>query len=547
MGTRVYILILSAWFLACATPLGERYRPPPQHLKNTDGGHEPGLRIRMAAISKALEYQGFNPMEWSKEGWIEAGTSTVVDLDVKKKERVALVAIGDKPDLALDIVVHNQSNVFVSGDLTPDVRAALAWIPDPEEFFSVQLSAQNKSGRFLIQAFSAPTSTSPPRLNGLFDADPLRTPSFETVKYRTSFLGYQPLLKPKQKQTIRGDRFVFPVQLTRDRCYMFVAQGSKGIDRLGLRLEEDRSLIVTDLSDRPEAWISHCSDQNKEARLILNVRAGSGTVTVGSFDIHRKKIQKRVGPPLLSVNPSLKLEEQEGSLEQQFNDKKYSEKETLLKREVAAGDRATAVFSLQKGECAALYSVTSPSLKDTDLMVFADEKRIDTTNRILDARTLVGVCARTKQTYRVELIALKGQGQVRTLLKRLPQSNLPDLPDPTTQFLAQEAAALYSHSGMAPPKTVTIMKKGNNPHLFSTRITLKSNKCYGLAVIASIPIETAIIRDDSGKEVGAWSGPGTPALLAICPRQDEIHKIEVSTDNAKEKTPYLLIFHSDIN
>ncbi len=264
-----------------------------------ESGVDGDLRSRMGAIDRVLAQTTPIVDRWSRQGAIGSERAQIHRFTVDTKRRVVLVAIGASPRMALDLVVRQVGREgVVTSDVSPDRRAAVEWIAREDRTYAIEVRASDGSGQYRVGAFIKPSSTEPSPLNRLFDADPRYQRRFERVIEQLSATGYAPVAPPRRFMAIRHERFSFVEQLRQGRCYAFAAQGTAGIDDIELRLEADRRLVVADLSRRPEAWVKYCSEQDQRLRVVIEVRAGSGTIAWGVFSAMRDTVLDQVGPPL---------------------------------------------------------------------------------------------------------------------------------------------------------------------------------------------------------------------------------------------------------
>ncbi|MCP4603583.1 MAG: hypothetical protein GY847_24210 [Proteobacteria bacterium] len=516
----------------------------------------------MKVISRTMANQGFGRAPWTKNGQIDDLEIRAFGINFETQERVVLAAISDKTNINLDLEVKDHTGRVITADISKDKRAVLEWVVDAGEEYVVELRAKNSSGQFLLQAFSASPSMPSINLVEIFDADLTGNLSWETVNRRMGRFGYEPIDEPEQLKTARQGLHIFPIKLAKGRCYVFAAQGSPGIDQLGLRLKAHRQLIAADLCGRPEAWVGHCAENDIYARLILRVIAGSGTVMLGGFSSSRRSVYNEVGPPLTPHHAPPTLERARRSVDRALDSQGYYKGEVLFEKEVASGDRSNAVFSLDADECAVLYAANDPGVDDIDIEVFAREKKIAPIHGASNPERFHGICAKVFTTYRMEIISLGGKGKVNAYIRRLPKISIPSLSDPALVFLAQNASARFKLSGMAlsdqpiPMKlpgiedgdrkfTKSISQKERQT-TFTASIELTGNRCYGLAVIAPVSIDWVSVRNENGDEVSTWNGPESNFMLASCPFYDQVYKVDIGTAGIEEVLPHILIFGSDV-
>ncbi len=465
------------------------------------------------------------------------------------QQRVVLAVLGDSREADIDLEVKDRAGVFVAADRTPNRRAVLEWVADAGESYSITLRAKRGEDRFLLRAFYAPPSVAPARLAGFFDADPAGRRYFGAAVERMHRLGFRQSGEADLLSAAQQERFAFPIRLVKGRCFSFVAQGSSGIDRLELRLEDQHGLVAADLARRSEAWVRYCAEQDTEARLILIVRAGSGSVVLGRFVADRREVADLVGPPLRFTDVSLTYEQSRQSFDARFNRLGYLESEELVAQTtLVAGDRIAASFALEPKECAAVYCIGDFGALEVDMELRPGKKSTSVIDRTDKGLRFLGLCADLDTTTRVELIAISGEGRVSAHLRRLPSKNIPEIPNISTQFLAAEAAAKLGLAEMSLLEPPALMSRDPSQGGFQSSTKLRNDRCYGVAAVTPVAIRRLTIHDSNEALVGAWTGPGTPAMLALCPNTSQSYTIEAevnAADGANTASPYLLIFSSE--
>ncbi|MCP4674477.1 MAG: hypothetical protein GY854_02960 [Deltaproteobacteria bacterium] len=518
------------------------------------------LSERMTALSKTLTSQGFSPTSWTQTDHIDADTVKTYNLRFDKQKRVVLVAIGDNFEMNLDVALTDSSGTLVSRDRTAAVRAVFEWVADADEDYELEVRARKSNGQFLLQAFSAPPATPPARLIDLFDADPAKrgTRTWDAVHARMHRMNYKPESEPKRLRATNQDRLVLPARLTGGRCYMFTALGSAGIDTIEMRLEAHHNLLVADLAGRPEAWVKYCAEENLDARLIIIVVAGSGSVLTGSFAADRKDIAKEVGPELQIRDVPLGHDVALRLAEQRLEKHGYGQTKTVFEKEIAPGDRAPISLSVEPGRCGILYAVGDPVTTAFDIEVFEGKKPLTVIKRTTGSVSEWGVCSGTTENLRIEIVALTDRVGVIARFKSLPEVNLSSLIDKEIRFLATETAAHFGRAGMTLSNAPVPMESSTKTS-YHVEIGLDGGRCYGLAAVAPFPIDRLAARTVEGKEVGAWSGPRLSAEMALCPANDDTYEITATVEHpaswnsqlptpnkTKEEQIYFLLFASDI-
>jgi hypothetical protein len=555
---KVALIILVAAFSApCARTSSPPNRPNPSQnlardisqlaqkcdLKQTPMGKKwDDLRNRMSTICKSIANQGFKRNNWFKKGAINRDSPQLLKITTTKIQRVILVVVSDIREINLDMEVRDNTGHVNAQDFTPDLRAVLEWVAYPGKTYTINLRATHGTGNFLLQSFSAPTFVLPARLAGFFDADPMNSPSFETINRRMELLGYTPLDQEVQIMASRNNRFGHVVHVKQDRCYMFTAQGSAGIDHLEARLERDHHLLVADLSRRSETWIRYCAGKSEDLQLSINVPAGSGTITLRTFFALHKTIEHRVGPIIRPRSQSQTFEQSIESMNRRLRDMGYEPAETLFLGNINEGERKLSHFPLRTNECAAVYGLGDSSIIDIDLDIEeANYKFITEENKWLPF-PLWGICAPKDQTYRVKLIVLQGNGRAITRIQRLPTGKRLLSNSPYMTFLAQKAIARFGMSNMKLRDSPIELLKSHKSGEFLTRITLSKSSCYGLAIISPSPADTAMLRNHKTNEKIHWQDPGTTAVASICPSEHQTYDVIVTGTDRSETPPHLLIF-----
>ncbi len=537
------IPLVSVWLLACAA--GQNGSPPvPAQTASPSA-----VAARMKAIEESMRAQDFTSSSWSRSGDLASGQTHTFKMLFSVQQRVVLAVLGDNHAVDIDLEVKDRAGGLVAADRTPNRRAVLEWVADFGESYNITLTAKRGEGRFLLRAFYAPPSVAPAQLTGFFDADLTGRRSFGAAVERMRRLGFRQSGEQDLLRAAQQERFTFPIQLVKGRCFTFVAQGSSGIDQVELRLENQHGLVAADLARRSEAWVRYCAEQDTEARLILIVRAGSGSVVLGRFVADRREVADLVGPPLRLVDSFLNYEQAQRTFDARFDRLGYCESEELVSQtNLAAGERISASFTLEPGECAAIYSVSDYGALDVDMELRPGIESTPVIDRTEKGLRFLGVCADLATANRIELIAISGEGRVSAHLRRLPSKNLPKLSNVPIQFLAAEAAAKLGLAEMSLVKPPAFMTRDPRRGGYQSSIRLRDDRCYGVAAIAPEAILRLTVHDSNEALVGVWTGPGAPALLALCPDTGQRYTIRaaiVAADGINAASPYLLVFSSE--
>lgn len=491
----------------------------------------------MGSICARLNEKGFSPGPASlfHSGSLDRGGALKFDVHLVQESQLIVVALASDPAENLDLTVWDSTGHNVAQDTTPDRRAVISWMSSPQEIYTVQLNASEGRGRFLIRGFLAPQSTPPLQLNGFFDADPGYRREWKQVENRVALMGFETSVAPKRFPAARGERQLTPQKLTTDVCYLFVAQGSPGIDSLELRLERKRQgLVVADLSRRPEGWMRYCAEQNEELRLAIIVHAGSGSVTWNSFTATRDRVRSLVGPPLHLEHYQPTQKEVQTYLERELEMRGHSHGEKIAEGRLSPGDRIRGELRLKRHQCSLVYTISQPDLQTYDVQLFREDRSIEAHYFRIKGHDFYGVCATEATDYQVELVALFGKGTVSLMKADLPiQPVWHQSDDMTIMYLANAVSTYWSSMGMEELKETPVNDFTESSAADERRMVFDRERCYGVSAVSNQPLAKIIIKTPKGKEMARWVGPHRRGDLALCPQESGEYTVEITPHDAE--------------
>lgn len=518
-----------------------------------DSRRDSSLEARMDAISGRLRGLGYEPTDWSRAGELDPGEHRIESLDIAADNRVVLVVIGDSTDANLDLAVLGPRGEIEAEDAAADRRAAVEIAVAAAATYKVRISNSSADAptRYLSQAFGASSTTDPAPLFGLFDDDlPGSAPSWEDVEARAAALSMSAGEIARTVGVGRGERLDERIELEAGQCYLFVAQGSAGIDDVAIRLWADESLLVADLAGRPTAWVLHCAEASVGVKLSIEVIAGSGRLRIAGFTAAREDVDPAlVGPPLLPHEPALTIEAAMRWTDQQLARAGYDPAEVLLECEIGVGERRRREVRLESGECAVVSALSGPGVQDLDLEILDPDGKLVAGDSTLGPSALVRFCASTAGGHEVSLVGRGGRGAAVMMVSRLPEIALPvsgvDLPRE-----AREAAAVFGRRALEPLGEIEPVTRTANDdrQTWSAQVELEQDHCYGFAAAANgTTVERLELRDPAGDVVALWKRDGLPATLTACASTAGSYEIRVVlADRTGDSPPLLLLFGVEI-
>jgi hypothetical protein len=503
----------------------------------------------MESIGAHLGTLGYIGRDWSRSGVLGAGETAKAILQTSGPGRLVLVAIAEDHQANLDLTVTGPQRELTVTDDATDRRAVVEIATSAGALYFSELTnaSVDCETRYLLRAFAAHAETEPAPLFGLFDHDPARKAIWEDVSRRMSASGYRSLGEVETIQAARGERLTTEVDLVRERCYMFVAQGSPGIDRLALRLNAGDDLIAADLAERPVAWVAHCAEKSGPAQLTTVVLAGSGEIRSARFASWRQELGDDIGPPLLAQEPPMTLAGARRWNDQQLRRRGYEPGEVLIDGKLHAGDRLGARVDIARGECAMFSAISGQGVSDLDLEVSAGDKRMVAADSTPGPAAMVPMCSARGGEYEAEIIARGGNGKAVMLINRLPRVKLPVAPAKAPRS-AREAAAVFQRFSLEVDSRVAPLERATagSGHAFTAEIRLAKGRCYGIAAATDgAGIAELRLRDASGNVTAQWLNDGTPAMIALCPVSNSRLSLEiVLVNDSTSDPPLVLLFAS---
>jgi len=506
----------------------------------------------MGSIGERLGELGYAGDHWHYEGEIDPGERLIHLLPAAEDGRVVIVAIGEAGPSNLDLVVRGPRGTVEAEDSATDRRAAVELATSAGRTYEVELvnAASDAATAFSVRAFHAPPETEPAPLFGLFDADPLAATGWDGVESRARAQGMDAELLARELRVGRGERHSERIRVEAGTCYLFACQGSPGIDSVALRLSAKGGLLVADLSGRRIAWARHCAETSEEAKLTVEVIAGSGQVRLGAFAGDRDNVDEAlVGPPLRPREPLATVDAAIRWTDQQLARAGYDPAEIQLESELAAGEREERTVRLAAGECAVFSAVSGPGVRDLDIEVKADGGELVAADSTLGPASLVRFCSPGETEYRVSIIGRGGEGFTVMLVSRLPRIELPVSSGRHVPRVAREAAALLRRFSLEPLAEITgaTLEGEDRDRAWVATIELERGRCYGIAAAASgARIDRLELRRPGGEITSSWKNDGLPPTLASCADETGEFGLRVRLDGgAGESPPLLLLFRSE--
>ncbi|MDD5309462.1 MAG: hypothetical protein PHU25_19265 [Deltaproteobacteria bacterium] len=530
---------------ACPSQVTTAARAPvaPQRALPTDL-----LGPRMDAIGERLRTQGFTPAGIESGGAISSGERIVFAVPpTKAAQRLVLVAIGRGQGLSLDLVARKEDETTAS-DTAPDDRAAIEIPVGAGEGLQAELVATAGRGEALTRVFTAKVDTAPARLGDLFDADLVPRSSWRDALARARGMGFAVLGAPRNIAVRRGGREVVPVRLEADTCYLLVAVGSAGVDRIAMRLKRDRTLLAADPSGRPEAWIRTCADENADAGLSVETAAGAGSITLGWFAARRADLGPDGDPPLRPAAPEIGFDAlaRLSAQDMERHGLDDASATTILDERLVAGDRRVIELDLVAGECAIISAVAEPSVADLDLSLRAADESLVAASRTGAFGKDVGTCARADATYAVRAIALVGEGRVVLRLQRLPGPAF-ETTDPGLALAGVEAMAAFARVGLVPTgELVPLTRDVENGGRFSGSVSVGDGTCHGLALLGGTGPRAFAALGSDGERIASARSENAPAMMVVCDRKENDLVVEAEAAHP-EAGLYVLIFSSRLD
>jgi hypothetical protein len=504
------------------------------------------LEARMDAISGRLDELGYSPLDWSRTGELEPGGLLNAELDAARDGRMVLVAIADDPGANLDLVVVGPQGSLEAEDSAPDHRAAveLATVAGAVYRVTVSNSSAASASRFLTRAFFASPSTEPAPLFGLFDSDLASTPSWSDITARAAASGMSEGPLKRTFRAGRGERLDERIDVEAGRCYLFVAQGSAGIDSLAIRLTRSEALLVADLAGRSTAWVRHCAESRGEVKLSVEIVAGAGRVRIAGFSAARDELDPvLVGPPLDPREPLLTVDAAIRWTDQQLARAGYDPAEIQLEVELGEGQRERCRVRLEPAECVVFSAISGPGIHDLDLEVEDPGGDLVAGDSSLGPNALVRYCSAAAGDHTASIVGRGGSGPAVMMVSRLPRIELPTtLSDPPRG--AYEAAAVFSRVALDPLGEVAPVTRTEDDAVWSARVTLERERCYGFgAAVNGATIEQLELRGQTGESLAVWKRDGLPATLTVCAPASGSYEVRVTLSRGGDPAePLVLLF-----
>ncbi|HUT76822.1 MAG TPA: hypothetical protein VM285_04005, partial [Polyangia bacterium] len=215
-----------------------------------------------------------------------------------------------------------------------------------------------------------------------------------------------------------------------------------------------------------------------------------------------------------------------------------------------AGDRHRAAFDAVAGECGMLLAVAGPGVVGLALEIRADGALLSRADGEGREPVLLPFCAAEAGPLAVEVALVSGAGSVRVAFHPLPGAPLPPgLVDPPLAL--REAAAIFARHGLVPEGG--LLAPEPVPGIgWAAPFEARPGFCYGFAAVRrdDIAIESFRLTDPAGRELGRWTGPASPALLARCvfgSAEELLLEVADPTGgpDAKREPPLIAVFASD--
>jgi hypothetical protein len=273
------------------------------------------------------------------------------------------------------------------------------------------------------------------------------------------------------------------------------------------------------------------------ANLWLEVTQGHGEVVVTRTEVPsetKSEASSKPLPPPLSSPPS--LEEATRLANETMVAQGFASGSTVFSQQMRGGDSVFVNIEASEGKCLSLQAVGDPDVTDIDLELFDSNGRLMAADRRPMPLPRLGLCPPSSSTFRVRIICMQGQGEVRLLSHELAA---PDSPKDTVAGIAEallrnKLAAVGMTEHEAHP-VLSQTQKGT----WSAHASLESNQCYAIAVLSeSTAIDEVEVLESNGNIAASWKGPGHQAVLTLCPHQDI--QATIAASGVGSQTPRLL-------
>jgi len=510
------------------------------------------LEARMDAIGTRVLELGYQPSGWSRAGEIGPGGRRTAALRTSGPGRLLLVAIGDPGAAAdLNLTITGPDGEIEAEDRAADRRAAVEFAPIAGETYRVEIAneAADEASPFLLRAFAAGPAVEPAALFGLFDADSALAPDWSVVEARASAMRMTGGVVSRTVASGRGERISERLRLDEGKCYLFVAQGSAGIDSVSLRVTDEGGLLVADLSARQTAAAQLCAETDVDARLGIEVTAGSGRLRIEGFSAERSRMARSyVGPPLRPVEQPVTIEAAMRWADQQLARSGYDPAEVQFEGWLSAGGRQQSSVRLSAGECAVISAISGSGVRDLDVEVSNPAGKLVAADSTPGPSSLVRLCSPTATEYRVSLVGRGGEGLAVLMVSRLPSVELQNVrADPPRGV--REAAALFRRHAFEPLSEIAPATRvpDSRPPAWTAPVELERGRCYGIAAAADgASVERLELRRPSGEPAAVWKLDLLPATLTWCPEDGGTFEVLVVADREPfEPPPLIVLFGSD--
>ncbi len=492
------------------------------------------LRHRMEAIGAALGSQGFREADEFIAG-LSSDRTALFKTRFPSKTRVVAVAIGplERPDLNLSVTCP--SGGVIAKDNDPSVRGVVEWVALPAVTYEITVSAAG-TATGMVKTFASERLEVSARLAGLFDADPIPRRRWVEIKEHLRGLGFTPSGETLRWEIESGERHPHFLDVEKGRCIVVAARGSRGLDRLSLRLYGAAGLLSADLRERPFGAAAYCAETSERIRAVIEATAGSGSVTGGVFGASHEAVRSVMGPPLEVRETPRSLESSIARQIRALETRGYHSIRILADTSLSPDLRISLPINGLAGECFAIRHVAASTLQDVDLELFRDGKRV-ASNRDNGASPSLGACARADSEFQLEVIALKGTG--RGVVVAGTSTALADLAlPPSLDFRLQEIYAAFGGVGLHPTAPVALTRAKDG---LRAEVPLSRDRCHGIAVVSHAPIYGVVVRDDEGISVASWTGDDDAARLSLCPGRGGMYSVEVTSPSQGDEA-YVIRF-----
>lgn len=494
----------------------QRVEPPAA----TPDEETPTVLQRLSALELYLKEHGYRPADPVLNGLISPGETLTIHREAKDESRLIAVALSDADQVPLDMEVLDEDGEPITRDGTPALRTVVTFVVDSQTRFSIRLIADNapRRARFALAVFAAPLDTPAAAVFELFEHDPVPRLDLDKLAHRLEGLGFQSEQEALYGQNTAGSAVVKHLELLPDRCYIFAATGSRSVDSLTMRVKEGGRLLVSDVSARPDAICHYCTDKKKDVQVIIDVTAGTGSISLKALHGPHTVLGEIFGPTLNSENSSGDIDCRLDALAEKLARLGFGPPRLRARLGLANGERATVSFEVPRG-CHLLATVSATTLIDVDASLTNHDTIQSDPSPHADPE-FTFCCNKDRCRYTADFIALEGHGELAAATFGVGGS-----PGPLGEINFAQAASrsIFARSGLVPshPQIPWSPVDPDEDTASSEIVSIPAGACRGFALSPASQHMSVSLVSTEGSQLASSSSPIYDSLLLVhCARKN---------------------------